>query len=142
VVGRCRGRRGAGIGSTRAGGRRSSKTCNCGSDTAIAICCSERGGHGGGWGVQEERLRNLQAGPPGGGSASSGGGRGGRAFETRDRKVNRVQVDPGTDMLTDGLDERGDGDDDMPEPSYQEMLAHLLGNMAIPEATQRKVGVT
>ncbi len=48
---------------------------------------------------------------------------------TRDRKLERVPVDPSTAMATDGRDEPGD-DDYMQEPSQQE-VSHLLEDMAI-----------
>ncbi len=55
-------------------------------------------------------------------------GRGSRKLETRDRKVNRVPVDRGRAMVTDGLDEHGDGDVDRQGHSQQE-LALMLRDM-------------
>ncbi len=50
----------------------------------------------------------------------------------QDRKANRVPLVPGTAMVTDGVDESGDNndDDDSPEPSQQKS-AHMLGDMEI-----------
>ncbi len=53
---------------------------------------------------------------------------GSRGLETRDGKVNRVPVDRGTDMVTDGLDELGVDDEDIQGPSQQE-LALMLRDM-------------
>ncbi len=48
---------------------------------------------------------------------------------TRDRKLERVPVDPSTALVCDDLDEHGD-DDEMQGPSQQE-VAHLLEDMVI-----------
>jgi hypothetical protein len=48
---------------------------------------------------------------------------------TRDRKLERVPVDPSTALVCDDLDEHGD-DDEMQGPSQQD-VTHLLEDMAI-----------
>ncbi len=49
-------------------------------------------------------------------------GQGRRGFETRDRKVRRVSVDPA--MASDGLNELVDDDDDMQGPWHWEMALY------------------
>ncbi len=62
---------------------------------------------------------------PRGGSGIRGhaprAGRGSGGLETRDRRVNRVPVDPGSDMVTAGLDELGDDDDNMQGSSLMKL---------------------
>ncbi len=53
-------------------------------------------------------------------------GRGSRGVETRDRKVNRVPVDHGRAMVTDGFVELGVDNVNMQVHSQQEM-AHMMG---------------
>ena len=63
-------------------------------------------------------------------------GRGTRGLETRERKANRVSVDPRRTMAAD-LDERGDEEDmqgqleDMPDGPSQQALALMLGGMGM-----------
>ncbi len=53
-------------------------------------------------------------------------GRGLQAQETRDRKENRVPVDPGTVMATDDLDEPGDDGHDRQVPSQLHIAQRLV----------------
>ncbi len=64
-------------------------------------------------------------------------GRGIRGPEIRDRKANRVLVDPGTAMVTVGFDELRDVDDDIQGHSQQEMV-HLRVDMVIEQVKQKK----
>ena len=63
-------------------------------------------------------------------------GRGMRAHETRDRNSNRLPVETGTTITTDGFEELGDDEENRPS---QAEVEHLLENMAIFEVKQMKL---
>jgi hypothetical protein len=93
-------------------------------------------GHGRNGAVQTWTAQGADAWARGGSVPRTGVGATGQAgvslrgSETRDRKANRVPADPGGLMVTVGLDELGDDDDDMQGHSQQQM-AHLREDIAI-----------
>jgi hypothetical protein len=69
-----------------------------------------------GSGLVRSRTRGREAEASPAREPGSGVGRGIRGLQRRYRKANRVPVDPGPAMVTDGFDELGDDDDDSQGP--------------------------
>jgi hypothetical protein len=97
-------------------------------------------------GNRRERPSSTEdAGARGGSVARAGAavsvGRWIRGLGKRDQKANRVPVDPSTAMVTDGLDELRDDDDDRSRPLQRE-LVHMLGAMGIDLGREAEDGDT